>query len=139
MTEIVPMLYLGGYPEATSHEWLQAHNIDIVINVAKELEHLVQEYPKNIKVKFLALDDSPDENIGKHLNMVTAYIADNHIHGRKNIFIHCYAGKSRSSTFVIYYLMKYYNYKYPDALKFVQSKRPIVDPNAGFKATLKSV
>ena len=53
------------------------------------------------------------------------------------VLVHCTAGISRSTTIVIAYLMKIYGIGYDDAYKYVQSKRSIVKPNAGFVEKLK--
>jgi len=52
--------------------------------------------------------------------------------------VHCFAGHSRSASFVIAYLMKYYEMTYDDALEFVQKKRETVSPNDGFVTQLRS-
>ena len=55
------------------------------------------------------------------------------------VFVHCKEGMSRSATIVIAYLMKSMNFRYDDALKYVKSRRPIVDPNPGFRSQLKQL
>ena len=47
------------------------------------------------------------------------------------ILVHCYQGISRSSTFIIVYLMIYRNMKLEDALRMVIRKR-LICPNDGF-------
>jgi protein-tyrosine phosphatase len=46
-----------------------------------------------------------------------------------NVFVHCYAGMSRSATVVIAYLMKSHMWPYDSALAFLRWKRAIVNPN----------
>ena len=48
------------------------------------------------------------------------------------VVVHCMAGKSRSATVVLAYLVKARRMTLKDALDFVQSKRAQVAPNAGF-------
>jgi protein-tyrosine phosphatase len=48
-------------------------------------------------------------------------------------------GISRSSTMVIYFLMKHQNMKLKEALDFVKQKRTFIHPNAGFLKILESV
>ena len=57
--------------------------------------------------------------------------------GEEKILVHCMAGASRSATIVIAYLMWIKKMKFDEALNFVISKRPIVDPNDGFREQLK--
>lgn len=56
----------------------------------------------------------------------------------ENVLVHCMAGRSRSATVVIYYLMKKYAVSYDKASEYVQSKRPEIMLNNGFKTLLRS-
>jgi atypical dual specificity phosphatase len=46
------------------------------------------------------------------------------------------AGKSRSATMVIAYLMRKQTINYQEALEYVQARRNIVSPNEGFLSQL---
>lgn len=52
------------------------------------------------------------------------------------MFVHCYAGVSRSATVVLAYLMKEQGLTLSAAFKFVKARRFIL-PNDGFKAQLR--
>lgn len=52
------------------------------------------------------------------------------------VFVHCYAGVSRSATIVIAYLMFEHGLSYSAAIKLVKSKRPFINPNDGFRKQL---
>ena len=69
----------------------------------------------------------------------TAEIIENCKNMNKKILIHCSAGKSRSASCVIHYLMKKENLSYDDAILYVSKCRPIIEPNNGFKKQLKSI
>lgn len=134
MTEIFDWLYLGGkrdiFPLCISS------NIDIVINVARELYTF--EYPDGIVVYRLSLRDHIDENIYVHFASMYLYLEIARLKGYK-VLIHCRAGISRSASFVLYYLMRKNRWSLTRALLFVQSKRPQVSPNQGFLRQLLSV
>lgn len=51
--------------------------------------------------------------------------------GNGSIYIHCKAGKSRSQTAVLCYLMKNCGMSFDSAINYVKSKRPVVSLNAG--------
>ena len=58
--------------------------------------------------------------------------------GDKNkVFVHCAQGVSRSSTIVIAYLMKRYQWNLIKSMQFVANKRDCILPNPGFMQQLK--
>lgn len=80
--------------------------------------------------------DRSKYNISQHFNETYNFI-ENSINNNQAILVHCAQGISRSGTIVIVYLMKKYNKTYEEALKQVQKKRSIVEPNKGFEKQLK--
>lgn len=54
-----------------------------------------------------------------------------------NVYVHCYAGVSRSVTVVLAYLMKFWKWNLKTALEFVQAKRIVAKPNDGFMEQLR--
>lgn len=55
------------------------------------------------------------------------------------ILVHCNAGVSRSATVCIAYLMKIESMTFVQAYNLVKSKRPCIQPNAGFMRQLKEL
>lgn len=53
------------------------------------------------------------------------------------MLVHCRAGKSRSASVVIAYMMKMFNMSYENAYFYVKTKRQRTEPNEGFKILLK--
>lgn len=51
----------------------------------------------------------------------------------QKIFVHCAAGRSRSASLVVLFIMRYKRMSLKEAFKLVQRKRPIVYPNEGFR------
>ena len=54
------------------------------------------------------------------------------------VFVHCFAGISRSASIVIAYLMQENGLSFEQALKLVKERRPQVSPNLGFCGTLQA-
>lgn len=133
MSQILDWLYIGGQKEAESAEWLEFHDIDAVLNVAKCLQAV--EYPEGVDSLRIPLRDHPDENITKELEIGYDYLTLMHSQGKK-VLVHCVAGISRSATFVIYYLMKSDAMTLSDAFRSVKERRSQVRPNPGFMTTL---
>jgi protein-tyrosine phosphatase len=50
--------------------------------------------------------------------------------------VHCFAGKSRSASIVIAYIMQLNNWQFSKAFEYVYEKRDVIDPNFGFCAQL---
>ena len=55
------------------------------------------------------------------------------------MLVHCFAGKSRSTSMVIAYLMVNQGMEYLTAFDLVREKRPSVNPNAGFCTQLRDL
>jgi dual specificity MAP kinase phosphatase len=53
------------------------------------------------------------------------------------ILVHCQLGKSRSSSILIAYFIKYLGYEWDSAYTFLKNKRKIVFPNLSFMNELK--
>jgi protein-tyrosine phosphatase len=59
--------------------------------------------------------------------------------GRKKggVLVHCYAGVSRSSSFVIAYVISTFGLAYDDAKEKVKKGRPCIHPGDGFVRQLQ--
>ena len=57
-------------------------------------------------------------------------------HTSKTVLVHCQFGVSRSASIVLAYLMKYHDFSLTQALDHVRQRRPIIDPNPGFRRQL---
>ncbi|EKX36520.1 hypothetical protein GUITHDRAFT_145688 [Guillardia theta CCMP2712] len=64
-------------------------------------------FPDRFVYKRIAVDDDSKAKLDKHFNECYSFI-NNAIQGGGKVFTHCSAGVSRSSTVVIYFLMRSY-------------------------------
>ena len=114
----------------------------IVINLAypdNQVKHRQIHFEQNNQILCrIGIYDSPDEPIIDVLDYLieklVRYTQRNPTH---HILFHCHAGISRSSTVAIAYLCKLLNRSYEEVFAFVKSKRPIIDPNIGFRNALQ--
>ena len=53
--------------------------------------------------------------------------------------MHCFAGKSRATSFLLGYMMKIRNIRLATGLEMIRAVRPIVAPNPGFMIQLKAL
>lgn len=133
MSEILPKtLYLGDYNAALDIDWLQKKGITHIVNATKEIPNL---YPDRFQYLKLNLDDHSEEDISRALPQSFEYIHRSISQGGK-VLVHCYAGISRSSSMVIYYLMRKYKMPFEKAYVHVKNLRPIINPNPGFQTQL---
>lgn len=78
--------------------------------------------------------DNKGEDVSPHVETAFSFIEHGKHHG--NVLVHCIRGVSRSASFVIGYLMKKNEMTLNEALSYLQSRRPVVQPNDAFLAQL---
>ena len=61
-------------------------------------------FPSDLKYKIINVMDVPWEDISKHFSVAIRFMKEALANGGK-VFVHCYAGVSRSATIVIAFLM----------------------------------
>jgi hypothetical protein len=130
INHIIDNIYLGDCSH-TQDELLKL-GISYVFNMTP---NHYREYDKLIEIK-IPLEDSFKQNITDIFPTAIEQVKELNDEGLK-IYIHCYAGISRSASFVIYYLMKYHKMKFEEAFKYVRYKRYCIQPNASFVEQLK--
>lgn len=129
---VIDNVYIGN--SRHSEEELISLGITYVFNISN---NRYREY-KTIKETQFKMEDHIDENIMSILPYIVENIKLLNDEGKK-IYVHCFAGISRSATVVLYYIMLYHNYSFDAAFKFLRSKRVGIQPNHGFIRQLKSL
>lgn len=94
-------LWLGDYSAALDKKSINAQNIKTVITAATGLK---VSYTGGIHHKILQLYDCETENISRYFEEAYNIITEGLERG--NVYVHCFAGVSRSATIVISFLMK---------------------------------
>jgi atypical dual specificity phosphatase len=124
--KITDRIYLGNIAGAQNKTFLNKNNIGYIINLAN------QSYARQSNIEYLDIDisDSPNTDI-KHFFPQIINFFNKGLQSKKNIYIHCRAGISRSTTGLIAFLMSK-GLTMKDAVNYVISKRNIIEPNAGF-------
>ena len=143
ISTIIPnKLYLSNYVGASNLEELLKHNITHIINITDLIENYFEDETdiyNNPLFKYLkiSIPDALNINITHYFQQAFEFI-DNAINDGNSVLVHCFAGKSRSASIVIGYIMKTQKNNFDEVLKFVQNIRPCVDPNLAFCAQLMS-
>eukprot|EP01080_Neovahlkampfia_damariscottae_P012222 gene12222-5808_t len=126
-------LFLGCWKDAKNIKSLEAMKITRILNVTND----IHKNHSNFIVKNISILDTPKTNISKYFDESFDFI-DDALKKKEKILVHCHAGRSRSATIVIAYLMKHQQISLKEAVEYVKLKRKIIRPNDGFMKQLKT-
>ena len=148
-------LYLGDKNGALSEKVLKDLKITHIINCTPKPPDHIEKFTSrgyiknyfedneemNIKYMRVAIDDSFLQDIKTHfenaIHFINAALSENEGMNDNRVYIHCFAGISRSSTITIAYLMNTRKMGYDEAYQFVKERREVVKPNEGFAEQLR--
>ena len=128
------IMYLGGDNVANDFAKLSELRITHILNVSDCIPNYY-ESTTDITYMRVPIVDCGSVILKDYFPTVFEFI-NNALESGGRILVHCFAGKSRSASFIIAYLMQYEKMNYIDALKHVQSHREVVEPNFGFELQL---
>lgn len=129
-TLILPGLWLGSEIDERNDEWMREQGITHDVHATHRPPKI-----KNARVHRVRIDDLPSENIYAHFDSTCTFI-DRALSKGGNVFVHCQMGISRSTTLVAAYLMKKRGMGAKQAIAYIEARRPIVNPNSGFRRQL---
>ena len=134
ITEIINNIYIGSYSNAKDEKELESNNIKYILNCASECNNIFKD-----KIKYLKLEikDQNDFPIQDYFEKGAQFIHDSLNNNDGNVLIHCMQGKSRSTTILMAYLIKYGNEDTNSAYKIIKAKRRLAMPNLGFMYKLR--
>jgi dual specificity phosphatase 12 len=132
MSQITPQIYIGGFMHARNAHWLMEKGITHIVNAAKELDNYHPAYFKYLR---LDLNDIPSQDLTKALNK-SYHFMKKAIDEGGIVFVHCFAGVSRSSSQIIDYLMMNKTMSFERSLNYVRRKHSRTNPNSGFQHQL---
>ena len=131
MDKITEKIWLGNYASSVNIPNLKKEGIKKILGI---IDVKAPKYKKedNFIQKIVTIRDSPVDNIIRYLGDCL-----NFIDGNEKVLVHCMAGKSRSATIVIAYIMWTQKKNFQDAMNLVSQKRPSIFLNFGFRDQLK--
>ncbi len=94
-------IHLGNAFNAADYNWLCQNKITTIINVTSCLSNY---YPDNFEYHNFESTDLNNSSMMNHYEECYQLIINN---PHKIFLIHCFAGKSRSASLVLYYLIKH--------------------------------
>lgn len=135
--EIIPGLWLSDKNISLNKQFFKDNKIDIVINCSKDLQFIDLDIEK-VRLKIHDnLQDDEIINMYHNLDYITKYIYDNLLLC-KNILVHCYAGKQRSATVIIAYLLRYSKLDLNKCIELLKYKKEnVFTPSINFIDALK--
>lgn len=133
LDEIAPGLYLGTDRAARDFDRLSRVNISAILSIQERTITIPNEIPHH---KRLHVEDYPHSQIRDVFDEAYEFVREQHEAGR-TVLIHCNMGMSRSATVAAAVLARMNQSDSNTALKEVQSRRSIIDPNYGFRRQLK--
>ena len=134
---VLPGLYIGALEAARNMKALVRHDIAHVLTLGCGMD-----LPKAEKClqshQIVEIEDksSEKEQLTRQLQRCIAYIDSCRATG-KGVLVHCLAGRSRSASIVIAYMMQHNKCGLDDALSQLKAVRPWVCPNEGFLTVLR--
>jgi protein tyrosine phosphatase len=151
--EIIPRLWLGSIDPTHDDEFFRSRGITHVVTALESHPHSITQivFPSEhtdryttpamvdagVKQFHAPVYDHPSAPLGYYFTEACRFIHDALTNNPTNVvYVHCFAGISRSSTLVAAYLILRYEMTPNAAIEAIRAKRPQVDPNPGFRGQL---
>lgn len=141
VSTILPgFLYLGPDPTTEQEvDQLTALGVRRILNMARECEDGLGLARRFETYKKVGITDSVEETaVADGLREACAFLEEARRDGAPT-YVHCRAGKSRSVTVVLAYLMESHRWSLKKAYAYVLDHRKGISPNIGFMAELLNV
>jgi len=135
-TQLQSNIYLGSAFNAADSNWLKDNNIEVIINVTPGISNY---FP--LEYKYYNFDqtlDISDASLKPYYEQFYQIMEEN-VPLNKRILVHCFAGRSRSTSLVLYYLMRKFNWSLDVALSYLKERRPIININKKFIEEIKEM
>jgi len=133
-TKIIPGVFIADFATASNPSTLKRLKVTHVISLMpREIEPPAND---GLERLWITIADTPAANILEKFEQTTQFIKDA-LAQNGRVLVHCLQGISRSPTIVCAYLIATRFITAKQAIKLVQSKRKVVDPNTGFREQLQ--
>ena len=133
-------LYLGGKEDAKDKTRLLSLGVTHILNVTPTKEANIQAgVPNYFESKFIykriSVYDTTTSDLLQYADASVTFISNGLHHG--SVLVHCQRGVSRSSTCVLFFLMRKLGMRLHDAMQLCENKRQCVRPNDAFITQLR--
>ena len=131
--EIVQGIYLGSISASYNLQVLKNVGVTHIVSVIAGYD---PPYPNDFKYLVINALDNKNNDLSNVFDKSNKFI-DECLEENGKILIHCAAGRSRSASILIAYLMNTFAFDFEDCLYSLKHKRNIVEPNPQFTQQLK--
>lgn len=137
VTSIGRQIFLGSCFQASDIIFLEKFGVSHIVNVSMEIPNF---YSQQFKYYNLRIQDNGLESFkGSDFEQVFSFIDEALKNKEHKVFIHCYSGRSRSVSILIYYLVRKYQLSLGTILQYLKKKRTIINPSVIFFNNLKDI
>ncbi|KYQ90281.1 MAP kinase phosphatase [Tieghemostelium lacteum] len=133
LNQITEDIFLGSRIPAANLKLLKDNGITHIVNCAGMVCN--NHFPQDFTYKTLYISDGIQEDIWCLFYEVIDFIEEA-IEQAGKVYIHCHQGISRSSAFVILYIMWKHDWNFQKAHEYTKEIRYISNPNPGFTGQL---
>ena len=131
--EIYPNLFIGNMSTSFNKDLLKQKGITHIVSAIGGFK---PPYPKDFKYHVVNALDTSGFNIKPYLNDACFFI-EYALKNFRKVYVHCMCGVSRSSTIIVAYLLDKMRDKTPEEIiEYLQTIRPVINPNSGFRKQL---
>jgi len=130
-------IFIGAKSNALDPDHLKELGITRVLNCALEIDVPDFYKKKRIKCEHLLCKDKAAFPIEEWFDQGVEFIRKSVEEEGLNTLVHCQEGRSRSTSMVVCYLIRYQNMTVDSALASIGARRPMVQPNEGFLKKLR--
>jgi len=121
-------IIIGAFPFANDVPKMAAQGVRAVVNTCEEYEGPIEQYEKfSIEQFRMPTIDFTHPSLDDVCRAVE--FIDLHVDGGKTVYIHCKAGRARSATVAICWIMKNRQIDAAEAQRLIADKRPHVNPH----------
>lgn len=130
--EIIDGLYLGSISSCYDVEELKKKGITHIVSV---IAGFVPPFPDDFKYLVINALDNENNNLFDNFEYSNKFINEA-LNNNGKVLVHCMAGRSRSATIILSYIIDTFGMNVNNALLSVQNKRNIAQPNIAFMKQL---
>ncbi len=132
MHQILDYVYIGSSSETTLDD-ITKHKIAAIVCGARDHP---MSFSEQVEYLYVPLVDDLTDNILRYVDTCHQFM-HKHVQERRNVYVHCVAGVSRSVALVTGYIMKDRNTSLHEAYGLVKSKYPRADSGENFMEQLE--